>query len=115
MSAAFRRRLASPTTPRCSPAIAAVGLALAAVGLISPESGSSRLTAGPPTTWPRRQPRRNSARVTGGGDDMEVLETAKVPSRLLAILFTAGSVVFYLVAANFLGFVVTGSILLGSH
>jgi putative tricarboxylic transport membrane protein len=41
-----------------------------------------------------------------------VLQTAKVPSRLLAIILTAGAIVFYLAAANFLGFIITGIIIL---
>ena len=46
------------------------------------------------------------------GPDVEVLETAPVPSRLLAIVLTAGAIVFYLVAANFLGFIITGALIL---
>ena len=46
--------------------------------------------------------------------DVEVLATAKVPSRLLAIGLTAGAIVFYLIAANFLGFIITGTIILAA-
>jgi putative tricarboxylic transport membrane protein len=92
------------------PGIAAVGLGLAAIGLII--SGVKQKDA-----------RRKAADVAAkapdldtltSGKDTEVLETAKVPSRLLAILLTAGSVGFYLLAANFLGFIITGAILLAA-
>lgn len=96
------------------PAIAAVGLALAAVGLILSGIRQRQADRRAADDLAAAAAAEELARVTGSGNDMEVLETTKVPSRLLAILFTAGSVVFYLVAANFLGFVVTGSILLAA-
>jgi putative tricarboxylic transport membrane protein len=37
---------------------------------------------------------------------------ARVPSRILAILLTAGSILFYIAAAGYLGFVITGILLL---
>ena len=85
------------------PGIAAVGLGLAAIGLII--SGVKQKDA-------RRKAAGNEAKTPdldtlASGKDTEVLETAKVPSRLLAILLTAGSVGFYLLAANFLGFIIT--------
>ena len=91
------------------PGIAAVGLAFAAIGLII--SGLKQNDAA------RKASAAEAARAPDletltRGKDMEVLETAEVPSRLLAILLTAASVGFYLLAANFLGFIITGTILL---
>jgi putative tricarboxylic transport membrane protein len=84
------------------PGLAAVGLALA--GLRKKRAGRDA----------------SAAAVEKGPDldaltssqDVEVLETAPVPSRLLAIVVTAGAIVFYLIAANFLGFIITGAIIL---
>ena len=61
---------------------------------------------------PRRKSRWSGPRDAGRSQDVEVLETAPVPSRLLAIVLTAGAIVFYLLAANFLGFIITGALIL---
>ena len=89
------------------PGIAAVGLALAAIALIV-------------TGLRKRSEARADKDVAGAeeleklaaGQETEVLETAKVPSRMLAIILTAGAIVFYLLVANFLGFIITGTIIL---
>ena len=91
------------------PGLAAAGLVLAAIALIV--SGMKKKRADRDAV---------DANVAKGPDldtltsnqDVEVLETAPVPSRLLAILVTAGAIVFYLIAANFLGFIITGAIIL---
>ena len=90
------------------PGIAAVGLGLGAIGLI---------ISGMKQKDDRRKAAADAAKAPdldtlASAKDTEVLETAEVPSRLLAIVLTAGSVGFYLVAANFLGFIITGAILL---
>ena len=93
------------------PGIAAVGLGFAAIGLIISgfkQKDAARKAAAAAAAAAQAPDLETLTR----GKDMEVLETAKVPSRLLAILLTAGSVGFYLVAANFLGFIITGSVLL---
>ena len=92
------------------PGIAAAGLALAAIALI--------------VTGLRKRDEQQRAISDAARDeeleslansqDVEVLETAKVPSRLLAIGLTAGAIVFYLIAANFLGFIITGTIILAA-
>ena len=95
------------------PGIAAVGLALAAIGLII--SGLRQKDAHRKAAAAAEAAKtRELEALTRSGKDIEVLETAKVPSRLLAILLTVGSVGFYLLAANFLGFIITGSILLAA-
>lgn len=91
------------------PGIAAAGLALAAIALII-------------TGMRKKRDERESAAADAAAEaelqtltssaDVEVLETTPVPSRLLAILLTAGAIGFYLLAANFLGFVITGWIIL---
>jgi putative tricarboxylic transport membrane protein len=96
------------------PGIAAVGLALAAVALIVSGSRKKRADRGAAAA------EAAEAQTAGGPDletlarsqDVEVLETAPVPSRLLAIVLTAGAIVFYLLAANFLGFIITGALIL---
>ena len=92
------------------PGIAAAGLAFAAMALIDLRPAQE---AG------RAQGRGSRGRQGAGpgdaspaGQDVEVLETAEVPSRLLAILLTAAAIGFYLLAANFLGFIITGAIIL---
>jgi putative tricarboxylic transport membrane protein len=91
------------------PGIAAVGLAGAAIALIISGLRKKRQ---------EHQAGFESAGQVGpevlpaSGPEVEVLETAPVPSRLLAILLTAGAIVFYLIAANFLGFIITGAIIL---
>jgi putative tricarboxylic transport membrane protein len=95
------------------PGLAAVGLALAAVALIvggmkkkkADRDGSAAELARQTETGPDLETLKSA-------QDVEVLETAPVPSRLLAIVVTAGAIVFYLVAANFLGFILTGAIIL---
>ena len=92
------------------PGIAAVGLGFAAIGLIisgMKQKDAHRKAAGDVAKAPDLD-------TLASGKDTEVLETAKVPSRMLAILLTAGSVGFYLLAANFLGFIITGAILLAT-
>lgn len=96
------------------PGIAAVGLVLASIALIV--SGIRKNKAD------RKLAMRDAAAVESSrgpdldtltsSQDVEVLETAKVPSRILAIVLTAGAIGFYLVAANFLGFILTGAIIL---
>ena len=89
------------------PGIAATGLALAAVALIVTglrKKNSDRRASAEAT--------RAELEALAGEQDVEVLETADVPSRLLAILVTAGAIVFYLIAANFLGFIITGATIL---
>ena len=97
------------------PGIAAGGLGLAAIALII--SGMKQKDER------RKAALRKASEAAAKGPDLdtltsakdtEVLETAKVPSRLLAILLTAGSVGFYVLAANFLGFIITGMILLAA-
>jgi len=91
------------------PGIAATGLALAAIALIVSgirKKNSDRTASA--------EAAKAELDALARSDDVEVLQTAAVPSRLLAILITAGSIAFYLVAANFLGFIVTGSIILAA-
>lgn len=88
------------------PGIAAGGLAIAAIGLIV--SGlrhwrEQRRTAD-------AAPPARDAEEAGAGT--EVIAPAKVPSRLLAVLLTAGSILFYIFVAQTLGFVITGFLLL---
>ena len=52
--------------------------------------------------------RRRSRAPRATSQDAGSARDRQVPSRLLAILFTAGAIVFYLIAANFLGFIITG-------
>jgi putative tricarboxylic transport membrane protein len=92
------------------PGIAAVGLAFASIALI---------VTGIRKRGEQRQTVSDAARVEevetlASSQDVEVLETAKVPSRVLAIGLTAGAIVFYLIAANFLGFIITGTIILAA-
>jgi putative tricarboxylic transport membrane protein len=90
------------------PGIAAVGLAAAAIALIV--SGVRK----------RNSDRSASAETAAAAElealarkeDVEVLPTAEVPSRLLAILITTGSIAFYLLVANWLGFIITGALIL---
>lgn len=88
------------------PGIAAGALALASIALIISgfrKRGDERKAAADDAA--RKE-------LESLADDQEVLETAKVPSRLLAIVLTAGAIGFYLVAAKFLGFIITGAIIL---
>ena len=90
------------------PGIAAGALALASIALIISgfrKRGDERKAAADDAA--RKE-------LESLADDQEVLETAKVPSRLLAIVLTAGAIGFYLVAAKFLGFIITGAILLAA-
>jgi putative tricarboxylic transport membrane protein len=96
------------------PGIAAGGLVLAAIALII--SGIRKNKADRELTM-RDAAAAESSRgpdldTLTSSQDVEVLETAKVPSRILAILLTAGSIGFYLLAANYLGFILTGAIIL---
>lgn len=89
------------------PGIAAGGLGLAAIALIvigirkRSDEGSVPDAA-----------REAELEKLAASPDMEVLQTAKVPSRILAIILTAGAILFYLAVANFLGFIITGTIIL---
>lgn len=89
------------------PGIAATGLAFAAIALIvtglRKKNSDRRASA---------EAARAELEALASEQDVEVLQTADVPSRLLAILVTAGAIVFYLIAANFLGFIITGAIIL---
>ncbi len=89
------------------PGIAAAGLGLAAIALIV--SGLRKRNEDRADIDPAGD---EELANLAAGQDTEVLETAKVPSRMLAIILTAGAIVFYLVAANFLGFIITGTIIL---
>jgi putative tricarboxylic transport membrane protein len=92
------------------PGIAAVGLAFASIALIVTgirKRGEQRQTV-PDAA------RDEEVETLASSQDVEVLETAKVPSRVLAIGLTAGAIVFYLIAANFLGFIITGTIILAA-
>jgi putative tricarboxylic transport membrane protein len=91
------------------PGIAAVGLALAAIALIVSGSRKKRADRSAVEAEAAAGP---DLETLAQGQDVEVLETAPVPSRLLAIVVTAGAIVFYLVAANFLGFIITGALIL---
>lgn len=89
------------------PGLAAGGLAIAAIALMV--SGVRK----------RKDDRKAAEEAAApdletltAGQDAEVLQTAEVPSRMLAILVTAGAIGFYLLAANFLGFIITGAIIL---
>ncbi len=102
------------------PGIAAAALAIAAV-LLMAQGLRRRRVAQREAADEKRRADADRARTDGigadagtdaGTDGMEVLPTADVPSRLLAILLTAGAIVFYLVLANVLGFVLTGILLL---
>jgi putative tricarboxylic transport membrane protein len=93
------------------PAIAAAGLVLSAIALIvtglrkkktDRDASSAETVTGP------------DLETLAGGKDVEVLETAPVPSRMLAIVLTAGAILFYLAAANFLGFIITGAVILAA-
>lgn len=94
------------------PGIAAGGLGLAAIGLIisGMKQKAARRQDAPRTT--------NDLPAAAGGQDVltggkvDGPETAKTAPRLLAILLTAGAVGFYIVAAKFLGFIITGTIVL---
>ena len=89
------------------PGIAAVGLALASIALIVGglrKRNGERADSAPAGT--------EELESLAASQEIEVLETAKVPSRMLAIILTAGAIVFYLAAANFLGFILTGTIIL---
>ena len=46
-------------------------------------------------------------------ESAEVVAASKVPSRILAIVLTGGSILFYIAVAQYLGFVITGVLLLG--
>lgn len=92
------------------PGIAALGLAVAAIVLMV--QGIRRNNAGRKASAAAEAAKAPDLDTLTRSEDMEVLQTAKVPSRMLAILLTAGAVGFYLLAANFLGFIITGSILL---
>ena len=98
------------------PGIAAAALAIAAVLLMAQGLRRGRVAQREAADWKRRtesDPATIDATGTDAGiDGMEILPTADVPSRLLAILLTAGAIVFYLVLANGLGFVLTGILLL---
>jgi putative tricarboxylic transport membrane protein len=78
------------------PGIAAVGLALSALVLIV-----LGLRANP------------TAPIAPATDEAGV-PVADVPSRMLAIALTAGSIVFYLFAADALGFIVCGTLILAA-
>jgi putative tricarboxylic transport membrane protein len=89
------------------PGIAASALAIAAIALIvtglrkrNEEQAGSAAAAS------------EELETLAASREMEVLETAKVPSRMLAIILTAGAIVFYLAVADFLGFIITGTIIL---
>jgi putative tricarboxylic transport membrane protein len=90
------------------PAIAAAGLAIAAIALIVT---GLRKRGEEQRTVPDAA-RDEELESLASSPDVEVLVTAKVPSRLLAIGVTASAIVFYLIAANFLGFIITGTIIL---
>ena len=91
------------------PGIAAVGLAIASIALIL--AGLRKRTEERTVTDAERE---KEIEDLAAGQDMEVLETAKVPSRMLALVLTAGAIVFYLFVANFLGFIITGTIILAA-
>ena len=94
------------------PGIAAGGLAIAAVGLIVSGLRQGREARD-------RPPPDGAAKTTGPGDatvdrSAEVAAGAKVPSRILAIVLTGGSILFYIAAGQYLGFVITGVLLLSA-
>jgi putative tricarboxylic transport membrane protein len=91
------------------PGIAAAGLAIASIMLIV--SGLRKRSDEKAVSDPARDAELEELAAT---QDVEVLETAKVPSRKLAMILTAGAIVFYLLAANFLGFIITGTIILAA-
>ena len=91
------------------PGIAAAGLAIASIALIV--SGLMKRNDDRRTAESEAAVNQELERLAGS-QDVEVLQTAKVPSRLLAIVLTASAVIFYLVVANFLGFIITGTIIL---
>jgi len=93
------------------PGIAAVGLVLAAIALIV--TGMRKKTADRDASM-AESIKAPDLETLAAGQDVEVLETAAVPSRMLAIVLTAGAIIFYLVAANFLGFIITGAIILAA-
>lgn len=89
------------------PGIAAAGLAIASIALIV--GGLRKRSDDKAASDAEREKELESLSSEQG---MEVLETTKVPSRMLAIILTAGAIVFYLLVANFLGFIITGTIIL---
>ena len=93
------------------PGIAAAGLAFASIALIV---SGLRKRSDDRRTAESEAARDQELESLAGSQDVEVLETAKVPSRLLAIVLTASAVIFYLVVANFLGFIITGTIILAA-
>ena len=92
------------------PGIAAGGLALASIGLII--SGMRKRDDDRKSAAAAEAAKDQDLQNAGADQDVEVLQTAKVPSRLLAVLLTIGVVGFYLLTANFLGFIITGAIIL---
>jgi putative tricarboxylic transport membrane protein len=100
------------------PGIAAVGLAIGAIGLIlsglkQGREARDRGPAGVASRAPDAGPGATSGDEAGDGS-AEVVAASKAPSRLLAILLTGGSILFYIAAAQYLGFVITGVLLLSA-
>jgi putative tricarboxylic transport membrane protein len=96
------------------PGIAAGGLAIAAIGLIV--SGlRHRREQRQANAAPRATEEATRAKdPADDGESADVIAAAKVPSRLLAVLLTAGSILFYIAVAQTLGFVITGVILMSA-
>ena len=102
-----------PYSAALFPGIAAGGLALAAIGLIiSGMKQRHEAKARPPADTAARTPGGDAADPTAGDGSAEVVAAAKVPSRILAIVLTGGSILFYIAVAQFLGFIITGVLLL---
>jgi putative tricarboxylic transport membrane protein len=91
------------------PGIVAAGLAIASIALIV--TGLRKRNEDRSVSEAERQ---KEIEKLAAEQDTEVLQTAEVPSRMLAIILTAGAIFFYLLVANFLGFIITGTIILAA-
>jgi putative tricarboxylic transport membrane protein len=100
-----------PYSAALFPGIAAGGLAIAAIGLIVSGLRQGRegrdAAVGSVAALPG-----DATSGTAASDNATEVPPASRPSRILAILLTAGSILFYIAAARYLGFVITGVLLL---
>jgi putative tricarboxylic transport membrane protein len=107
-----------PYSAALFPGIAAVGLAIAAIGLIvsgmrQGHEAKQRDSARTASRTPGVDPVPDDAIVDESADESaEVVAAAEVPSRVLAIVLTGGSILFYIAASQYLGFVISGVLLL---
>ena len=94
------------------PGIAAGGLAIAAIGLVVSGLKQGRAARDDLRTQPSLRGRRDDPDDTISDDSAEVVSASRVPSRILAIVLTGGSILFYIAVAQYLGFMITGVLLL---